>query len=85
MASGITAVHLAYAREGIGHALIAARRWIPREQPEDPARRLVRAAGCRWPAEEDFRSGKGCFGLGESQARLFTATGLGPCPFDQPS
>ncbi len=34
--------------------------------------RLVRAAGCRWPAE-DFRSGKGCFGLDESQVRLFTA------------
>jgi SRSO17 transposase len=35
--------------------------------------RLVRAAGCRWPAEEDFRSGKGCFGPDESQVRLFTA------------
>jgi SRSO17 transposase len=222
VANGITTVHLAYAREGIGHALIAARQWIPREQLEDPARRrvmrlppdlafrtkgqlaidligevladgigldfacgdevygrctqlreylearglayvlrvpsnfyltaargvrltckqaaatllaarrgwevrsagtgakgqrwyawawlgtaspqhyllirrhlttgelafhycfvpagqpvsltrLVRAAGCRWPVEEDFRSGKGCFGLDESQVRLFTA------------
>jgi Transposase DDE domain len=35
--------------------------------------RLVRAAGCRWPVEEDFRSGKGCFGLDQSQVRLFTA------------
>ena len=35
--------------------------------------RLVRAAGCRWPAEEDFRSGKGCFGLDESQVRLYTS------------
>jgi hypothetical protein len=35
--------------------------------------RLVRAAGCRWPVEEDFRSGKGCFGLDESQVRLYTA------------
>jgi len=35
--------------------------------------RLVRAAGLRWPVEEDFRSGKGCFGLDESQVRLFTA------------
>ena len=33
----------------------------------------ARAAGCRWPVEEDFRSGKGCFGLDESQVRLFTA------------
>jgi SRSO17 transposase len=35
--------------------------------------RLIRAAGCRWPVEEDFRSGKGCFGLDESQVRLYTA------------
>jgi hypothetical protein len=35
--------------------------------------RLIRAAGCRWPVEEDFRSGKGCFGLGESQVRINTA------------
>ena len=41
VANGITTVHLAYAREGIGHALIAARQWIPREQLEDPARRRV--------------------------------------------
>ena len=39
VANGITTVHLAYAREGTGHALIAARQWIPREQLEDPARR----------------------------------------------
>ena len=42
------------------------RRWIIQS-------RLVRAAGCLWPVEEDFRSGKGCFGLDESQVRLFTA------------
>ncbi len=35
--------------------------------------RLVRAAGCRWPVEEDFRSGKGCFGLGQSQVRPYHA------------
>ena len=35
--------------------------------------RLVRAAGCRWPVEEDFRSGKGCFGLDQSQVRLYAA------------
>ena len=39
VANGITTVHLAYAREGTGHALIAARQWIPREHIEDPARR----------------------------------------------
>jgi SRSO17 transposase len=35
--------------------------------------RLIRAAGLRWPAEEDFRSGKDCFGLDECQARLHAA------------
>jgi hypothetical protein len=28
---------------------------------------LVRAAGLRWPVEEDFGLGKDCFGLDESQ------------------
>jgi hypothetical protein len=41
VANGITTVHVAYAREGTGHALIAARQWIPREQIEDPARRTM--------------------------------------------
>jgi SRSO17 transposase len=35
--------------------------------------RLVRAAGLRWPVEEDFGFGKDCFGLDESQVRLYTA------------
>ena len=35
--------------------------------------RLVRAAGLRWPVEEDFRLGKDCLGLDECQARLYTA------------
>ena len=35
--------------------------------------RLIRAAGLRWPVEEDFRLGKDCFGLDESQVRLYTA------------
>jgi SRSO17 transposase len=35
--------------------------------------RLVRAAGLRWPVEEDFGFGKDCFGLDECQARLYTA------------
>src|SRR5512132_213968 len=35
--------------------------------------RLIRAAGLRWPAEENFQFGKGCFGLGQSQVRLYPA------------
>jgi SRSO17 transposase len=35
--------------------------------------RLIRAAGLRWPAEEDFQFGKDCFGLDQSQVRLYTA------------
>ena len=35
--------------------------------------RLIRAAGLRWPVEEGFRLGKDCFGLDESQVRLYTA------------
>ena len=46
--------------------------FVPEGQPVSLSR-LIRAAGLRWPVEEDFRSGKGCFGLDESQVRLFTA------------
>ena len=46
--------------------------FVPAGQPVSLPR-LVRAAGCRWPVEEDFRSGKGCFGLDESQVRLYHA------------
>jgi SRSO17 transposase len=35
--------------------------------------RLIKAAGLRWPAEEDFEIGKDCFGLDQSQVRLYTA------------
>jgi SRSO17 transposase len=35
--------------------------------------RLIRAAGLRWPVEEDFEFSKGCFGPGQSQVRLYTA------------
>jgi hypothetical protein len=36
--------------------------------------RLIRAAGLRWPVvEESFEFGKGCFGLDQGQARLYTA------------
>jgi SRSO17 transposase len=41
VANGITTVHLAYVREHTGHALIAARQWIPAEQIDDPARALA--------------------------------------------
>jgi SRSO17 transposase len=34
---------------------------------------LVRAAGLRWPVEEDFEFGKDDFGLDQSQVRLYTA------------
>ncbi|WP_218041559.1 IS701 family transposase [Acrocarpospora macrocephala] len=34
---------------------------------------LIRAAGLRWPVEEDFEFGKDCFGLDQCQARLYTA------------
>jgi SRSO17 transposase len=35
--------------------------------------RLIRAAGLRWPIEEDFEFSKDCFGLDQCQARLYTA------------
>lgn len=35
--------------------------------------RLVRAAGLRWPVEEDFEFAKDCLGLDQCQARLHTA------------
>jgi SRSO17 transposase len=41
VANGITTVHLAYVRENTGHALIAARQWIPREQADDPAKQKI--------------------------------------------
>ena len=41
VANGIITVHLAYAREGTGHALIAARQRIPREHLDDPVKRQV--------------------------------------------
>jgi SRSO17 transposase len=35
--------------------------------------RLIKAAGLRWPVEEDFTFGKDCFALDQCQARLYTA------------
>ena len=45
---------------------------LPDGQPTSPSR-PIRAAGLRWPAEEDFEFGKDCFGLDQSQVRLYTA------------
>ena len=52
VANGITMVHLAYARAGTGHALIAARQWIPREHLDDPVKRRV----MRLPPDLAFRT-----------------------------
>jgi SRSO17 transposase len=46
--------------------------WVPGTQVLTKAR-LIRAAGLRWPIEEDFEFSKDCFGLGQCQARLYTA------------
>ena len=46
--------------------------FVPEGQPESKAR-LIRAAGLRWPVEEAFEFSKGCFGPGQSQARLYGA------------
>nr|WP_017607327.1 IS701 family transposase [Nocardiopsis xinjiangensis] len=45
--------------------------------PGQPAtlRRLVNAAGMRWPIEEDFEFGKDLFGLDQAQVRLYGAIG----------
>ena len=46
--------------------------WVPRGQLTAKTR-LIRAAGLRWPVEEDFAFSKDCFGLDQCQARLYTA------------
>lgn len=46
--------------------------FVPEGQPLTLTR-LIRAAGLRWPVEEDFGFGKDCFGLDQSQVRLYTA------------
>ncbi|MCY0924322.1 MULTISPECIES: transposase [unclassified Streptomyces] len=35
VANGINTVHLSYVREGVGHALIGCRQWVPAEQIDD--------------------------------------------------
>ena len=44
----------------------------PKGQPAGMAR-LIRAAGLRWPVEEGFEFAKDCFGLDQSQVRLYHA------------
>jgi SRSO17 transposase len=46
--------------------------YIPHGQPPGMTR-LIRAAGLRWPVEEDFEFGKDGFGLDQSQVRLYHA------------
>ena len=46
--------------------------YVPDGQLASKAR-LIRGAGLRWPAEESFELAKGCFGLDQCQARLYTA------------
>ncbi len=45
---------------------------MPEGQPAATTR-LIRAAGLRWPIEEDFEFGKDCFGLDQSRVRLYHA------------
>jgi SRSO17 transposase len=52
VANGINTVHLAYVREGAGHALIGAREWIPAEHLKDPAKSAVMGL----PADLVFRT-----------------------------
>jgi SRSO17 transposase len=52
VANGINTVHLAYVRDGIGHALIGARQWIPREHIDDPVKVLVMGL----PLDLEFRT-----------------------------
>ena len=46
--------------------------FVPQGQPVSKSR-LIRAAGLRWPVEETLEFGKDCFGLDQSQVRLYTA------------
>jgi SRSO17 transposase len=46
--------------------------FVPEGQPVTLTR-LIRAAGLRWPVEEQFRAGKDFLGLDESQVRLYPA------------
>jgi SRSO17 transposase len=46
--------------------------WVPEGQILTKTR-LIRAAGLRWPIEEDSTFSKDCFALDQCQARLYTA------------
>ena len=56
-----------------GHRRAGLSLLLPARRPAGIAARPVRAAGLRWPGEEDFEFGKDCFGLDQSQVRLYTA------------
>jgi SRSO17 transposase len=58
--------------------------YVPDGQPL-ALTRLIRAAGLRWPVEEDFEFGKDCFGLDQSQVRLYTAIARHTVPVMAPS
>jgi SRSO17 transposase len=73
----------AWIRAGARHSLLVRRHlktgelafhycYLPEGQLCTMAR-LVRAAGLRWPVEEGFEFSKGCFGLDQSQVRLYHA------------
>lgn len=62
LASGELAFHYCYVPEG---------RLVSKA-------RLIRAAGLRWPVEECFELSKDCFGLDQSQVRLYTAIARTP-------
>jgi SRSO17 transposase len=52
VANEINTVHLAYVREGAGHALIGAREWIPAEHLKAPVKSVVMGL----PADLVFRT-----------------------------
>ena len=66
VANGINTVHLAYVREGTGHALIGARQWIPREHISDPVTSLVTGL----PVDLRFRT-KGQLGIDVAESPPF--------------
>src|SRR5262249_33152136 len=64
--------HLLVRRHLTTRALAFCYCYLPEGQPA-AASRPVPPAGLRWPCEEDFELGKDCFGLDQSQVRLYGA------------
>ncbi|MBO3753235.1 IS701 family transposase [Streptosporangiaceae bacterium NEAU-GS5] len=52
VANGINTVYLSYIRDRVGHALVGARQWIPREHIDDPVTSLVMGL----PLDLEFRT-----------------------------